>query len=110
MPTSATSVAKGDPVTLTATVGAKDNISGNNVTFTITNTATGSLQMVTADVNGTEARATWTPPAAGVYTITARYNGSSDSLPSMSQTLTYYAAAQKADASGTEPVYILRCV
>lgn len=107
VPTSATSVAKGDAVTLTATVGAKDNISGNNVTFTITNTATGSLQMLTADVNGTEARATWTPPAAGVYTITARYNGSSDSLPSMSQTLTYYAAAQKADASGTEPVYIL---
>ena len=107
VPTSGTEVKKGAEVTLTAAVDAAGDIGGNNVTFTITNTATGRSQMVTANVSGKTATAKWTPPAAGVYTITARYNGGSDSLPSMSETMTYYAVEQTEAEGGTKPVNVL---
>lgn len=77
----------GTSVNLTATVSEGTG----KVVFQIVNTTTGSEQKVEATLRDGKATAVWTPTAAGVYQITATYQGNSDTLPSTSQPVTYYA-------------------
>lgn len=85
---------KGTEVTLTASL--KDNNTGkpiladnDKVVFKIVNSVgDGSATVMAKATNGT-ATATWTPTAAGVYTITAEYEGNEKYMGSVSgQTIT----------------------
>ena len=71
---------EGTTVTLTANVndaneGASDKPTGN-VVFKIVNSVGDGSGTVTADIKNGVATATWKPSVAGVYTITAAYEGS----------------------------------
>lgn len=85
----------GDPVTLTASVAEANGSEKptGTVTFRITNTDTGTSKNQTVTLSGGKAELNWTPDAAGVYSITASYNGDSSFLTSTSAIGTYYAIA-----------------
>lgn len=85
-------LAQGQIVTLTAEVTEQDSgTPTGKVVFQIVNTTTGSEQKVEAALSNGTATATWKPTAAGVYQITATYQGNGDTLPSTSKPVTYYA-------------------
>ena len=85
---------KGTEVTLTASL--KDNNTGepiladnDKVVFKIVNSVGDGSATVTAKATNGTATATWTPTAAGVYTITAEYEGNEKYMGSVSgQTIT----------------------
>ena len=85
---------KGTEVTLTASL--KDNNTGepiladnDKVVFKIVNSVGDGSATVTAKATNGTATATWTPTAAGVYTITAAYEGNEKYMGSVSsQTIT----------------------
>lgn len=89
-------LAKGGSVTLTANVTKGTG----KVVFQIVNTTTGSEQKVEATLSKQTATAAWRPTAAGVYQITATYQGDGDTLPSTSQPATYYAYVSPDTTSG----------
>lgn len=85
-------LAQGQIVTLTAEVTEQDSgTPTGKVVFQIVNTTTGSEQKVEAALSNGTATATWKPTTAGVYQITATYQGNGDTRPSTSQPVTYYA-------------------
>ena len=80
---------KGTEVTLTASL--KDNNTGepiladnDKVVFKIVNSVGDGSATVTAKATNGTATATWTPTAAGVYTITAAYEGNEKYMGSVS--------------------------
>lgn len=79
---------QGAPVTLAAEVTGNGT---GKVVFQIVNTTTGSEQQVEATLGDGTATATWRPTVAGVYQITAIYQGDSVTKPSTSAPVTYYA-------------------
>lgn len=83
----------GNAVTLAVSISAAEGADkSGTVTFQITNTTTGvsTTQMVNADADG-QARLTWIPSTAGVYTIKATYAGSTTATAAATNTITYYA-------------------
>lgn len=85
----------GSEVKLQASVSASDKSAcGGDVSFQITNTATGDVTTLMAD---SSTAASWTPFTAGVYTIRAAYSGDGTTESSVSETVTYYV--QKDDAT-----------
>lgn len=76
----------GDKVTLTAAVSAGTG----KVIFKLVNTTTGTSQTVEGVLSGGTVTVAWTPATAGVYQITASYQGDNDTMPS-SGGCTYYA-------------------
>lgn len=92
IPTTKQELAPGQSVTLTAEVTEQDSgTPTGKVVFQIVNTTTGSEQKVEETLSNGTATATWKPTAAGVYQITATYQGNGDTLPSTSKPVTYYA-------------------
>lgn len=92
IPTTKQELAPGQSVTLTAEVTEQDSgTPTGKVVFQIVNTTTGSEQKVEETLSNGTATATWKPTAAGVYQITATYQGNGDTRPSTSQPVTYYA-------------------
>lgn len=79
-----------EPVTLEARVEATDDSScGGNMSFVITNTATGAVTtLLTATAANVAATSTWMPSAAGVYTIKAAYIGDNATESSISEAVT----------------------
>ncbi len=91
---------EGDVVTLTANVASDSKEVTGTVVFRIVNTTTGSEQKVEATLVDKKATVEWTPTAAGVYQITATYQGSGSFLPSGSPPVTYYAYVNPETTSG----------
>lgn len=79
---------------------AKVSEGTGKVEFQIVNTTTGSEQKVEATLSDKKATAEWTPTAAGVYQITATYQGNGDTLPSTSDPVTYYAYVNPQTTTG----------
>ncbi|MCL2317324.1 MAG: Ig-like domain repeat protein, partial [Actinomycetia bacterium] len=85
----------GDPVTLRAAVSDNSGHSitpSGSVTFIMTNTDTGTVSRLNANLDSSGvATTTWAPDIPGHYSITAQYTGSATSAASTSQPGSYYA-------------------
>ena len=90
----------GTALTLSATVASGDNaLVGQSAFFLITNTADGMSYRVdgTTGADG-KLTGTWTAPTAGLYSIRAGVNASTNYRASASDMAVYYAAVKKNDA------------
>lgn len=84
----------GEKLTLTAAPKSGSTAITGGVTFVITGASGTTLK---AEQDGGQYTATWTPPAAGKYTVTAVYAGTSTYAASRSDPVTFYAALQDSD-------------
>lgn len=99
----------GASVALTANVATNVSVTAitGSVKYLIKNTSTGTDSEVTANIAANTATANWTPTEAGVYQITAQYQGDAKCTRSTSETKTYIAAPQA--SAQTTSLFSISC-